>query len=133
LVNGSVGAILLVEDDPNDVLLIQRAFRKARLGNPIHVVRDGEEAIEYLSGVGAYSDERSHPLPELMLLDMHLPKKSGVEVLAWLRGVEILKRLPVVVLTASREQEDINRAFDSGANAYLVKPGTFDDLLESIP
>jgi CheY-like chemotaxis protein len=119
-----------VEDDPNDVLLIQRAFRKANLVNPIQVVGDGEEAVAYLSGQGVYADRGRHPLPILILLDLKLPRKSGHEVLAWLRGQPELKRLPVVVLTSSREAADVNRVYDLGANSYLVKPVAFDDLLK---
>ncbi|MBI2951605.1 response regulator, partial [bacterium] len=122
--------VLLVEDDPNDVLLIQRAFRKANLLNPVQVVGDGEEAIAYLSGQGVYADRERHPLPILILLDLKLPRKSGHEVLAWLRRQPELKRLPAVVLTSSREAADVNRVYDLGANSYLVKPVAFDDLLK---
>ncbi|OGG43811.1 MAG: two-component system response regulator [Candidatus Handelsmanbacteria bacterium RIFCSPLOWO2_12_FULL_64_10] len=122
--------VLLVEDDPNDVLLIQRAFRKANLVNPLHVVGDGEEAIAYLSGQGVYAERERHPLPILILLDLKLPRKSGHEVLAWLRRQPELKRLPAVVLTSSREAADVNRVYDLGANSYLVKPVAFDDLLK---
>jgi CheY-like chemotaxis protein len=124
--------ILLVEDDPNDVLLIQRAFRKANLINPIQVVGDGEEAVSYLSGEGSYADRRRYPLPILVLLDLKLPRKSGFEVLEWLRGEPDLKRLPVVVFTSSTEGLDVNRAYDLGANSYLVKPVSFKDLLEMV-
>lgn len=124
--------VLLVEDDPNDVLLIQRAFRKANLVNPLHVAGDGEEAIAYLSGQGAYADRERHPLPILILLDLKLPRKSGHEVLAWLRQQPELKRLPAVVLTSSREAADVNRVYDLGANSYLVKPVAFDDLLKMV-
>ncbi|MDY6795078.1 MAG: response regulator [Actinomycetota bacterium] len=122
--------VLLVEDDPNDVLLIQRAFKNAEIVNPIHVVEDGEQALYYLSGEGGYSDRERFPMPLLILLDLKLPRKSGMEVLAWIRSQKSLKRLPVVVLTSSRENHDINRAYDIGANSYLVKPGAFEDLME---
>lgn len=122
--------ILLVEDDPNDVLLLQRALRKAQLANPVQVVRDGDEAVAYLAGEGEYGDRAQHPWPVLVLLDMKLPRKSGLEVLAWIRGQEGLKRLPVVMLTSSRESVDINRAYDLGVNSYLVKPVAFEDLVE---
>lgn len=124
--------ILLVEDDPNDVLLIKRAFRKANLANPIHVVGDGEAAVAYLAGQAPYTDRERYPLPMLLLLDLKMPRKSGFEVLAWLREQPGLKRLPVVVLTASRETNDINRAYELGANSYLVKPVAFDTLLEMV-
>jgi CheY-like chemotaxis protein len=124
--------ILLVEDSSDDVLLMKRAFRKANLVNHIEVARDGEEAIAYLDGKGAYVNREEHPLPMLMLLDLKLPRKSGMEVLAWLRAQPALRRLRVVVLTSSKESGDINRAYELGANSYLVKPVTFDALLEMV-
>lgn len=124
--------ILLVEDNPKDVLLMQRAFRKANLANPLQVVEDGEAAIHYLSGEELYSDRNRYPLPVLILLDLKLPRKSGAEVLAWLREQPKLKRLPVVVLTSSKEYADINKVYDLGANAYMVKPVAFDSLVEIV-
>ena len=125
-------AVLLAEDDANDVLLIQRAFQKTNIANPLRVVRDGEEAVAYLSGQEPYADRDRHPLPVLLLLDLKLPRKSGFEVLQWLRQQSRLKRLPVVVLTSSNQNPDINKAFDLGANSYLVKPGGLDSLLELV-
>lgn len=122
-------AILLVEDDHNDVLLIKRAFQKVNIANPIIVVNDGEQAISYLAGREPYVERA---LPMLVLLDLKLPRKSGHEVLEWLRQQPNLKRLPVVVLTASSESSDVNRAYDLGANSYLVKPVTFDALVEMV-
>ena len=117
-------SILLVEDDENDVWLIERAFRTARLANPLQVVRDGEAAVEFLRA--------GHPVPELVLLDLKLPRKSGHEVLAWVRSQPGLRRLPVVVLTSSRERLDVNRAYDGGANSYLVKPVAFESLQDLV-
>jgi len=115
--------VLLVEDDPNDILLTQRAFRKANLVHvSLQVVQDGDAAVFYLSGTGKYSDRGRHPLPVLMLLDLKLPRRSGHEVLTWLRQQPNLKRLPVIVLTSSKENTDVNKAYDLGANSYLVKP-----------
>src|SRR5579885_222706 len=99
--------VLLVEDNPDDVLLIQRAFRKAGLPYPLHQVGDGEEAISYLDGKGIYANRQQHPLPGLLLLDLKLPRKSGMEVLAWLKRQPGLSQLPVVVFTSSREDTDI--------------------------
>jgi CheY-like chemotaxis protein len=124
--------ILLVEDSADDVLLIQRAFRKANLINPISVVDDGEKAIQYLTGAGEYADRARHPLPVLVLLDLKLPRKSGHEVLAWIKQHPSFKRVPVVVLTSSTETVDVNRAYDLGANSYLVKPVGFDDLFAMV-
>ncbi len=124
--------ILLVEDNPDDVLLIKRAFAKARIINPLQVVTDGEEALFYLAGEPPYEDRSVYPLPIFVLLDLKLPKRSGLEVLSWLRAQTLLKRLPVVVLTSSRETPDINKAYDLGANSYLVKPVAFEDLVEMV-
>lgn len=124
--------ILIVEDDSNDVVLLQRALRKSSLANPVQVVGDGEEAVAYLAGTGKYDDRDRYPLPVLLLLDLKLPRKSGLEVLGWLHDQEGLRRLPVVVLTSSRETADINLAYDLGANSYLVKPVAFDALLEMV-
>ena len=120
--------ILLVEDSMDDVLLIRRALRKAHIANPLQVVSDGEDAIKYLAGKEAYADRERYPLPMVMLLDLKLPRRSGHEVLTWLKAQPTLRRLPVVVLTSSLESQDITRAYDSGANSYLVKPVSFDAL-----
>ena len=124
--------VLMVEDDPNDVVLVRRAFRKANLQHPVHAVEDGDAAIAYLDGRGEHANRDASPLPHLVLLDLKLPRKSGLEVLAWIKGHPRLKRVPVVVLTSSRQPSDVNRAFDLGVNAYLVKPVSFDRLLEMI-
>ena len=124
--------MLLVEDDPNDILLIQRAFAKACLVNPLKVVRDGEEALNYLAGSGEFADRGRFPLPSLILLDLKLPRKSGLEILQWLRQQPVLKHIPVIVLTSSKESSDVSRAYDLGANSYLVKPVGFEGLLELV-
>jgi len=124
--------VLLADDDPNDVFLLQRAFQKTNIADPLQVVRDGEEAMAYLSGQAQYADRQRHPLPVLLLLDLKMPRKSGFEVLRWLRQQSVLKRLPVVVLTSSNQNPDINKAFDLGANSYIVKPGGFDSLVEMV-
>lgn len=124
------GIILLVEDDPNDVLLVQRAFTRLNIVNNFQVVRDGEEAVDYLSGQGKFSDRRVYPLPALVLMDLKLPKKSGLEVLEWLKAQTGLKRTPVVMLTSSREATDVNNAYDLGVSSYLVKPVTFSALVD---
>jgi len=124
--------ILLAEDDPNDVLLIQRAFQRTLVANPVQVVRDGEEALAYLKGEDPFSDHERHPLPVLMLMDLKMPRKTGLEVLEWVRQQPGLKRLPIIVLTSSNQSPDINRAYELGANSYLVKPAGFDSLLELV-
>lgn len=132
MMNIFLSTLLLVEDDPNDVMLFRRAKDKSNLVNPLQVVEDGEAAVAYLSGQGTYADRNRYPLPALVLLDLKLPRKSGLEVLAWLRQQPGLQRLPVVVLTSSRESLDVGRAYDLGANSYLVKPVAFDSLLEMV-
>jgi len=125
--------ILLAEDDPNDVLLIQRALQRSNIVNPLQVVRDGADAVAYLNGDLQYGDRERYPLPVLLLMDLKMPRKSGLEVLEWLRQqTGGLRRLPVVVLTSSNQSLDINRAYDLGANSYLVKPAGFDSLLELV-
>jgi CheY-like chemotaxis protein len=125
--------VLLVEDEPNDVFLIERAFRKCDFQHALHSVNDGEQAVAYLSGVREFADRQAFPLPTLVLLDLKLPRRSGLEVLAWLRNRhDSLRRLPVVVLTSSKQSSDVNRAYELGANSYLVKPVAFDGLLELV-
>lgn len=124
--------ILIVEDDANDVLLIQRAFAKARILNPLQTVGNGDDAVAYLVGEGPFGDRQRHPFPVLVLLDLKLPRRTGLEVLEWIRAQPGLKRLPVVVLTSSKEATDVNRAYDLGANSYLVKPVGFDSLLDLV-
>jgi len=114
--------ILLAEDDPNDVLLIQRAFQKAGLRNALKVTRDGGQAIEYLGGEGMYANRERFPIPFLLLLDLKMPGTDGFEVLQWVRKEPELKRLLVVVLTSSNLQADVDRVYELGANSYLVKP-----------
>ena len=126
------GVILLAEDDANDVLLIQRAFQRNLVANPVQVVRDGDEAVAYLSGQAPFADRERHPLPVLMLMDLKMPRKSGLEVLEWVRQQPGLKRLPIIVLTSSNQSPDINRAYELGANSYLVKPAGFDSLLDLV-
>jgi CheY-like chemotaxis protein len=122
--------ILLVEDNPKDVFLVKRALRKAQVVTPVQVVNDGDAAVHYLSGEVPYSDRMAHPLPVMVLLDLKLPRRSGAEVLTWIRQKPDLRRLPVVILTSSREYADINRIYDLGANAYIVKPMDFDQLVD---
>jgi CheY-like chemotaxis protein len=119
--------IVLVEDNPDDVLLMQRAFRKLNLLNPLKVLHDGEEAVAFLSQAQSQSE-----VPALLLLDLKLPRRSGLEVLEWMRSVPRLKRCPVVVLTSSREAPDVQAAYDLGANSYLIKPVEFQSFLDMV-
>jgi len=124
--------ILLIEDNRMDVELILDAFREARLGNQIHVVRNGQEALDYLFGQGEYADRQAYPLPDLILLDLKLPGIDGHEVLRRVKETPGLKRLPVVVLTSSRKEGDRALSYDNGANSYLVKPVSFEGFLEVV-
>lgn len=121
--------LLLVEDNPDDVELILRAFRRIHLANPVQVARDGAEALEILFGPEVAS--RS-PLPRVLFLDLKLPKVSGLEVLARVRQEERTRQLPVVVLTSSREEPDIRRAYEIGANSYIVKPVEFEKFVAAV-
>jgi len=120
--------ILLAEDNEDHVALIQRAFRRGGLCNPLFVVRDGEQAIAYLTGTGKFANREEFPLPTLMLLDLKMPNVDGFEVLHWIRQQPALRGLRVVVLTTSEEQQDINRAYQLGANSFLVKPINLEDF-----
>ncbi|UNU26160.1 response regulator [Microcoleus vaginatus] len=123
--------ILLVEDNPVDILLMQRAFRNETFANTsLQIVRDGDAAVFYLNGDGEYSDRDRYPLPAIILLDLKLPRRSGHEVLVWLKQQPELKRLPVVMLTSSSQTLDVKRAYDLGVNSYLVKPVGFASLVE---
>ena len=130
--NAADCTVLLVEDNPDDVLLTTRAFKRANLFSPIQVVEDGDKAVSYLSGEPPYSDRDRFPVPVVVLMDLKLPRRSGLEVLKWIRSVPALKTLPVVVLTSSAENRDVNSAYDLGANSYLVKPVGFDALFDMV-
>ena len=125
------GPVLWVEDDADDVFLIGHAIRKAGLDQP-SLVRDGGEAVDYLSGSGKYADRGAYPFPTLILLDLKIPKMSGFEVLSWIRQRSEVRRVPVVMFTSSREACDVDRAYDLGANAYLLKSVDHDDLVEAL-
>jgi chemotaxis family two-component system response regulator Rcp1 len=130
--NGSRGRaieILLVEDNPGDVRLIQEALRDGKVWNNPHVVSDGEAALDFVYRRGAYADK---PRPDLVLLDLNLPKKDGREVLAVIKGDPDLRRIPVVVLTTSKEEEDVLRAYNLAANCYVAKPVEFDEFMKVI-
>ncbi len=120
--------ILLVDDSDNDGTLMRIVFERAGLVWPLQYARDGMEAIAYLRGDGAYGDRLRFPLPTVMLLDLNMPRKNGFEVLEWLREQPLLRRLPAYVLSASSRVEDVQRAYDLGARAYLVKPAKLDGL-----
>ncbi len=122
--------ILLAEDREDDVILVRRAFEKAKVLNPMHVVRNGAEAIAYLKGEGKYSNRAEYPLPELLLLDLKMPGTDGFDVLKWMRQQPGLQAMRVVVLTSSDQMRDVNEAYHLGANSFLVKPIDFERFVE---
>jgi CheY-like chemotaxis protein len=134
--NDSLFTVLLVEDDLNDIFLVKRAFKMAHLRNPLQVVTDGQEAINYLKGESKYSDRQAFPLPKLIVMDIKMPRRSGFDVLQWVKGNGgTLRRIPIVIVSSSDNPSDINRAYELGANAYMVKPVNFkavEHLFESI-
>lgn len=123
-----VPVILVAEDDDDYVVLLKKVFAKAHVPNPVHVVRDGDEAIAYLKGEGQYSDRDEYPLPDVFLLDLKMPRRNGFEVLQWVRAQPGLETLRILVLTSSDQIRDVNEAYRLGANSFLVKPFDFEDF-----
>ncbi|MFC6669251.1 response regulator [Marinobacterium aestuariivivens] len=124
--------ILLVEDNPDDEALALRAFRKSNISNGIEVARDGAEALDYLFARGAYAHKEGLELPAVVLLDLKLPKIDGLEVLRQIRQNERTRSLPVVILTSSRQEEDLVRGYDLGANSYVRKPVDFNEFVTAV-
>jgi CheY-like chemotaxis protein len=121
--------VLLVEDDLNDIFIVKRAFKIANLPTPLQVVTDGQEAISYLRGEGKYTDRQAFPLPRLIVMDIRMPRRTGFEVLEWVKTSDgPLRRIPIVIVSSSKSPADINRAYELGANAYMVKPMNFRDV-----
>jgi CheY-like chemotaxis protein len=123
--------ILLVEDNADDEVLTMRALKKNNIGNNVHIVRDGSEALDFLFSKGTYADRDPYDLPFLILLDLKLPKVSGLEVLRRLRAEEHTRLLPVVILTSSNEDQDLVEGYQLGANSYVRKPVDFNEFLEA--
>ena len=124
--------ILLVEDNRDDELLTLRALRKNKILNDVTVVRDGAEALDYLFGAGQYAGRDTKDMPQVVLLDLKLPKLDGLEVLRRLRAEDLTRRLPVVVLTSSDEEQDILASYDLGANSYVRKPVEFHQFIDAL-
>jgi len=120
--------ILMAEDDPDDRLMISRALEDHRIVNNVHFVSDGEELLQYLRHEGKYADPNAHPLPNLILLDLNMPKVDGREALGIIKGDPELRSIPIVVLTTSNSEEDVARAYQAGANSFISKPLTFVGL-----
>ncbi len=130
MVDSAAQPILLVEDSEDDVFIFNRVLMQAGVTNPVQVVYDGEEALAYLGGEGAFSDRQVFPLPFLVFLDLKLPRFTGLDVLQWIHEHRDLDPLVVIVLTGSAEERDITRAYQFGARSYLVKPPTVKLVLE---
>jgi two-component system response regulator len=128
----SQGTILLVEDNPDDIELTLRAFRKNNIANDLVITRDGAEALDYLFCRGAYSQRDIADLPRLILLDLNLPKLDGLQVLERLRADERTKLVPVVILTSSKEEQDMVNGYEFGANSYVRKPVDFNEFVEAV-
>jgi CheY-like chemotaxis protein len=124
--------VLLVEDSPDDIFIMERAWQKVEFVSPLIVVNDGQQAIDYISGNGKFADRKSHPAPCLVLLDIKLPFLSGLQVVKWLREYEPSSTLPAVFLTSSNADMDIHEAYKLGGNAYLVKPPTPEKLVSML-
>lgn len=124
--------ILVAEDDENDTLLLQRAFHKNGIDLPVHICRDGSEAMAYLRGEGAYADRDLYPFPRILITDLKMPRCSGFDLLEWLDQHPECAVIPVVVLSASAEERDVKRCFELGANSYFRKPTSFAELCELV-
>ena len=124
--------ILMADDDDEDCQLTKEAWEENKLANDLRFVRDGEELLEYLERRGRYSNPDDSPIPGIILLDLNMPKKDGREALEEIKASPDLRRIPVVVLTTSKAEEDILRSYDLGANSYITKPVTFDGLVETV-
>jgi len=123
--------IMLVEDREDDILLVKKAFEKGWIDNPLQVVGDGEEAIHYLAGEGKYANRAEYPLPDLILVDLKMPKIDGFDLVRWIRRQPSFGSIPIVVLTSSDSIKDVNRAYALGANSFLVKPLDFENFIET--
>jgi two-component system response regulator len=125
-------SILLVEDNPSDVELVQRALQRGKITSHLVVASDGQEALDYLFGAGLHAGRDTSDLPAMTLLDLKLPKVGGLEVLRRIRAAKLTRRLPVVILSSSREEKDVAAGYDLGANSYTRKPVEFEDLAQAV-
>ena len=128
--NGKPITILMADDDPEDRMLTEEAFEEVRLANDLHFVEDGEELMDYLYRRGKYAALSTSPFPGLILLDLNMPRKDGREALREIKAEPALRRIPIVVLTTSRTEEDIYRTYDLGVSSFITKPVTFEGLVD---
>lgn len=124
--------ILMADDDPDDRLMAREALEESHLNNELHLVEDGEELLDYLNRKGKYKNPESSPRPGIILLDLNMPKKDGRQALKEIKENEELRKIPVIVLTTSKAEEDILRTYDLGANSFITKPVTFEGLVDVI-
>jgi CheY-like chemotaxis protein len=124
--------ILLVEDNDDDIIFMKRAFKHSEMIDSLRVVKDGQEALDYLMGANQFNDRRAFPSPCLILLDLKLPRRGGLEVLQWIRENPEMHSMVVLVLTTSRERKDLEKAYELGVNAFLVKPPAYQQLAEMV-
>lgn len=124
--------ILIADDDQDDCLMTEEAFRECRIANPLHFVHDGQALLDYLNRRPPYNDDERFPLPRLILLDLNMPLKDGREALVEIKGDPRLRMIPVVILTTSSAEEDIQRSYDIGVNSFITKPVSFSGLIEVI-
>jgi CheY-like chemotaxis protein len=122
--------LLAAEDEESDAVILRMAYERTAIPNPLVMLRDGQEAVDYLMGIGGYSDRAAHPLPRLLLLDLKMPRMSGFDVLDWLAGRPEFKNIPVVILSSSPDLSDVRRAKQAGAEDYFVKPHQLRELVE---
>lgn len=130
--NENTFVVLMAEDDEHDIIATKRAWKAGQMANPLHIVNNGEECLDYLERRGDYTDPASSPRPGILLLDINMPRMDGLETLQRIRANDQLRSLPVVMLTTSKAEEDRMRSYELGANAYIVKPIGFDNFAEAI-
>jgi DNA-binding response OmpR family regulator len=123
------GHILVAEDDATDAFFLQRAFKRSGIPVTLHFVQDGQEVIDYLRGEGVFAERAAYPLPQMLLLDLKMPRLDGFDVLGWLRQQASFKSLPVIIFSSSDEPGDMSRAHDLGADSYMVKPHSIEELM----
>jgi len=124
--------ILLVEDDENDAMLVRLAFQKNNILNPIQWAKDGLEAVAYLNGNGVYADRQAYPFPDVLIVDLKMPRMNGLELLAWIRDHPEYRVIPTIIITSSRLDVDIEKAYGLGANTYMIKPPALDELVKMV-
>lgn len=132
MAEGKLVKILLVEDNMDDIMITKKALKEAKLVNELYIARDGQEALDFLQRQGAYQDPATSPKPGLILLDINLPKLDGVEVLTRIKQDPTLRRIPVIMLTVSKRDEDVVKSYDNGCNSFLQKPVEFDAFVQLI-